>query len=362
MTQVLARIPMAGPDPMDFQLMGNSLEVWLTAFAVSLASLLLLSLARRVLSRRVSAIAARTETRMDDYAASILASSKLFFFLALSVYVGAQPLRLPPLAVTWIDTLAVISLIVQIGVWSDSLLRLWLRHYQERLDEDPGRVTTMKAATVVVRIVLFSIVVLLALDHVPGVQVTALIASLGIGGVAVALATQNVLTDLFASLVISLDQPFVPGDFIVVDDKMGTVERVGLKTTLVRSLSGEQLIFSNSDLLKCRIRNYKRMAERRIAFSIGVTYQTPHEKVAAIPSIIREIVQSQAKARFDRAHFKEFGDSSLNFEAVYWVEVPDYGVYMDVQQAINLALFGRFALEGIEFAYPTQTLFVERES
>ena len=362
MTQLPAQPPIANAALTDFQLLGNSLGVWLTAFAVSLASLLLLSLARRVLSRRVSAIAARTETRLDDYAASILASSKLFFFLALSVYVGARPLRLPPLVVTWIDTLAVISLIVQIGVWSDSLLRLWLRHYQERLEEDPGRVTTMKAATVVARIVLFSIVVLLALDNIPGVQVTALIASLGIGGVAVALATQNVLTDLFASLVISLDQPFVPGDYIVVDDKMGTVERVGLKTTLVRSLSGEQLIFSNSDLLKSRIRNYKRMAERRIAFSIGVTYQTPLEKLAAIPAIVREIVQSQDNARFDRAHLKELGDSSLKFEVVYWVDVPDYGVYMDVQQAINLALFGRFALEGIEFAYPTQTLFVERES
>jgi len=194
-----------------------------------------------------------------------------------------------------------------------------------------------------------------------GVDITALIAGLGIGGIAVALALQNVLGDLFASLSIVLDKPFVIGDFIIVDDLLGTVEHIGLKTTRVRSLFGEQLVFSNSDLLNSRIRNYKRMHERRIVFSLGVTYQTPYEKLAAIPDIIREIIELQEQVRFDRAHFKEYGDFALEFEIVYYMLVPDYNAYMDTQQAINLALYERFEKEGISFAYPTQTLYVSAE-
>jgi len=211
-----------------------------------------------------------------------------------------------------------------------------------------------------VRAVLWTGVLLLALDNL-GVHVTTLITGIGIGGVAIALAIQNILGDLFASLSIILDKPFMIGDFIIVDDFLGTVEHIGLKTTRLRSLSGEQLVFANSDLLKSRIRNYKRMAERRIVFSIGVVYQTAPEKLAGITGFIRDIIEGQPQARFDRAHFKGFGSSSLDFEIVYWVTSPDYNLYMDIQQAINLALFRRLQSEGIEFAYPTQTLFLERQ-
>ena len=184
---------------------------------------------------------------------------------------------------------------------------------------------------------------------------------MGIGGIAVALALQNILGDLFASLSIVIDKPFVIGDFIVVDQLMGTVEHVGLKTTRLRSLGGEQLIFSNNDLLKSRISNYKRMMERRIVFGFGVTYQTPPEKLPLINEIVREIIGKQEQARFDRVHFKEYGESSLNFEAVYFVLSQDYNLYMDIQQAINLEMFRCFQKEGIEFAYPTRTLFIQQE-
>jgi len=204
---------------------------------------------------------------------------------------------------------------------------------------------------------LWSVVLLLALDNL-GMDVTALVAGLGVGGIAVALAAQNILADLFASISIVLDKPFVLGDFVVLDGFAGSVEHVGLKTTRVRSLTGEQLIFSNTDLLGSRLRNYGRMRERRIVFSVGVTYGTSREKLDKIPGILREAVESVPKARFDRAHFKAFGPSSLDFEIVYWVTLPDYAVYMDSQQAINLRIFDRFAAEGIEFAYPTQTLYV----
>jgi small-conductance mechanosensitive channel len=207
------------------------------------------------------------------------------------------------------------------------------------------------------RLVVWAAVLLLLLDNL-GVNVTTLIAGLGVGGIAVALAAQNVLGDLFASLSIVLDKPFVVGDFIAVADFMGSVEHVGLKTTRLRSLSGEQVIFSNTDLLGSRIRNYGRMFERRVVSSIGVTYQTPAAKLRRIPEIIREIVQGQSKVRFDRAHFHKLGDSSLGFEFVYYVLTADYNHYMDVQQNINLALLEKLAEEGVEFAYPTQTLFV----
>jgi small-conductance mechanosensitive channel len=188
-----------------------------------------------------------------------------------------------------------------------------------------------------------------------------LIAGLGVGGIAVALAAQNILGDLFASLSIVVDKPFVVGDFIVIDDFLGTVDRIGLKTTRLRSLSGEQLIFSNADLLKSRIRNYRFMRERRIVFSFGVEYETPLPALETIPGTVREIIEAQERTRFDRAHFKSYGASALDFEVVYYVLVPEFNTYMDIQQAINFELFRRFADAGIGFAYPTQKLYVSRQ-
>jgi small-conductance mechanosensitive channel len=231
---------------------------------------------------------------------------------------------------------------------------------RERLETDPASVTTVSALGFVGKLVLWLVILLLALDNL-GVDITGLIAGLGIGGIAIALAVQNILGDLFASLSIVLDKPFVIGDFIIVDNYLGTMEYIGLKTTRLKSLSGEQLVFSNSDLLTSGIRNFKRMYERRVVFTIEVVYQTPVEKLAAIPKMIREIIEKQEHTRFDRAHFKEYGPSSLDYEIVYYVRKPEYNVYMDIQQAINLEIFRRFEQEGIEFAYPTQTLFIQKE-
>ncbi len=209
----------------------------------------------------------------------------------------------------------------------------------------------------VLRLGVWTIVLLLLLGNL-GVQITPLLAGLGVGGIAVALAAQNVLGDLFASLSIVLDKPFAVGDFLIIGDFLGTVEQVGIKTTRLRSLSGEQLVFSNNDLLNSRIRNYGRMYERRVLFSIGVTYQTPSEKLRRIPRIVREAVEAQDRVRFDRSHFKEYGDFALVFETVYYVLAADYNIYMDIQQAINLRIYEQFEAEGIEFAYPTQTVYV----
>jgi small-conductance mechanosensitive channel len=230
-------------------------------------------------------------------------------------------------------------------------------HRERRLKEDPASVTTISALGLLARVVVWVLVILLILTNAE-VKIGPLLAGLGVGGIAVALAVQTVLKDLLASLSILLDKPFVVGDFLIVGDLMGAVEHIGLKTTRIRSLSGEQLVFSNNDLLESRVRNFGRMRERRVVFKLGVTYQTTRDQLAKIPGIIKAAIASQAKTRFDRSHFNEYGNFSLNVETVYYVGVPDYNTYMDVQQAINLAINEQFEKEGIEFAYPTQTIFL----
>jgi small-conductance mechanosensitive channel len=206
--------------------------------------------------------------------------------------------------------------------------------------------------------IIWVIVLLVVIDNV-GVDVTTLVASLGVGGIAIALAVQSILGDIFASLSIIFDKPFLVGDFVRVGDYTGSVENIGIKTTRLRSLSGEQLVISNSDMLGSRIQNYGRMYERRATFTLGVTYDTPREKLAKIPEMVREAIEAEEGVRFDRAHFKEFGAYSLNIDAVYYVLSPDYAQYMDIQQRINLDLHRRFEEEGIEFAYPTQVVHID---
>jgi MscS family membrane protein len=212
----------------------------------------------------------------------------------------------------------------------------------------------------VMKIVLWSLLGLLILENLTGIRVDTLIASLGVAGVAVALAVQKILGDLFASLSIALDKPFVIGDAINVGDFTGTVEYIGLKSTRLRSLTGEQVIISNSDLLGSRIRNYKRMERRLVILPLGVACNTPQEKLAAVPGMIQEIVEKQDQVTFSRAHLKSLGDFTINFEVVYFLETPDYMRFMDAQQAILLAILERFEQENINIPFPTQAVLLEK--
>lgn len=336
----------------------NPLLDWLVALGIAAGVAVLLLLLRRTVPSWFAAWARRTETRVDDIVVEVLAATKPVFLLVVALYLGAQYLALPDKAVRIVGGVALVALLLQAGAWGQRGIALALRLKKET---DAAGATTLAVLGFVGRIVLWSVVLLMILDNL-GVNITALVASLGIGGIAVALAVQNILGDIFASLSIALDRPFAIGDFIVVGDVLGTVEYIGLKTTRIRSLSGEQIVFSNADLLKSRIRNYKRMTERRVVFGFGVVYQTPHDKLERIPAMVREVIEAQQKTRFDRAHFKEYGDSALAFEAVYYVLDPEYNVYMDIQQAVNLTLFRRFAAEGIEFAYPTHTVHLQPAS
>lgn len=338
---------------------GNPGWRWLLAFVTGVLVAVVLRFVTKRLTARLRRLAGKTASSADDILVGVIRSTRKPFFLMIGVLVAAYLVELDGTAADLRRWAAVITVTLQIGLWGQRAVTLWLDDQRERLIEsDPGAITTFQGLSYLVRGALWVAVVVFILDNL-GYNVSALLAGLGIGGVAVALALQNVLGDLFASLSIALDKPFVTGDFIVVDDKLGTVSRIGLKTTRVTSLSGEQLVFSNSDLLSSRIRNYKRMQERRVVFSFGVLYQTSTDQLEAIPGMVRAVIENTDKTRFDRAHFKEFGDSSYVFEVVYFMLEPDYILYMDAQQHINLELCRRFEEHGIGFAYPTRTLHLE---
>lgn len=345
----------------DQTFLGNSVAVWLWAVGAAALVFVMLKMVRLVVRRRLRDVAAKTKTQVDDCILVLLDHTKSFFLIVIAINVGAMFLALPNALVLFINHASVILVLAQMGMWLGQTVRFAVAHYtQISLTNDPDRATTLASVGLLARILIWIVMVLLALDNL-GIDVNALIAGLGIGGIAVALATQNIIGDIFASISIVLDKPFVLGDYIVIGEYMGTIEHIGLKTTRLRSLTGEQIVFNNSDLLKSRIRNYKRMFERRAEFTLGVVYQTSKEKVARIPAMIRAIVESRTQVRFERSHFKQFGNFSLDFETVYYVLNPDHKVYMEIQQEINLAIMEQFAREGIEFAYPTQVVIVQRD-
>lgn len=336
----------------------NTVQEWLIAAGILVALLVLLWIVRRILAIRAAKIASRTRTSWYDLPLSIVRDIRVWLIFPALLHVAAQSLILPAAGLQTLKIIAVVGVAMQLLITSrlivDFSLNMLLRRFKTPQGEpDPTVASSMGVLRVMAFVLIGAIVLLLALDNL-GIEITPMLTGLGIGGIAVALALQNILGDLFGSLTIILDKPFVVGDFIIVGDKMGTVEKIGIKTTRLRALSGEQLIFSNNDLLSSRIQNYKRMFERRIVFGVGVVYESTGEQLKAIPGIIRAAVEAQDQARFDRAHFKTFGAYSLDFETVYYVKVPDFNTYMDVQQAINLELFEKFAAAGIDFAYPTQ--------
>ncbi len=348
---------MTGFDFIERSFYGNTLLDWLIGLALAIGVAMLLSLVARIADRRLEAIARRTDKLVWDFLADTLGTTSIPAALALGLLAGAGYLDLADSLERGVRSTALVLVIWQAAIWVNHFISTWLAHeVREKRATDGAGATTVAMLGFLGRLAVWALTVLMILSNL-GFDITALVASLGIGGIAVALAVQNILGDVFASVSIALDKPFVIGDFIIVGDMLGTVEYIGLKTTRLRSLGGEQLILSNADLLNSRIRNYKRMQRRRIVFSLTVVYQTPADKLGQIPGMIREIIEAQNHATFDRAHFQAFGDSALVFEIVYYVESAEFNVYMDTQQAINLALFKRFQEKQIEFAYPTRTLY-----
>ena len=348
-------------DILNTLILENSVQSWLIALGTGLGVFLLLVLIRRLIKGRLVKLVKKSQTQVDDILIPLVNETRWFTLLALGLLAGSFALSLPGEIQAWFSLVVRLVLILQVGLWGTAVISLYVnRSVASRVEEDEGEdATTLDALGLIGKIALWVVLGLIVLDNLD-VEINSLVTSLGIGGIAVALAVQNILGDLFSSLSITLDKPFVIGDFVVVDDYEGDVENIGLKSTRIRSLSGEELIFSNTDLLNSRIRNFKRLEKRRISFNVGVVYGTPADKLEKIPAMLEEIITPHPDVEFERAHLKTLGEFSLDYSVVYHVLRPEYSAYLDVQQDINLEIYQRFEKEGIGFAYPTTTVVLEQ--
>jgi small-conductance mechanosensitive channel len=336
----------------------NSLLDWALALGIASVALLLLLTIRRAVRAYHKRMIATTETELLEIPMQVLSRTTVLLMFLVSLYIGAQWLTSGPTTQRLLSSAVTIALFWQAGIWLMAAASIWLdRKRRHSLTTDRAAVGSLSIISFVINVAIWAMVLLLTLDNL-GIDITALIAGLGIGGIAVALAVQNVLGDLFASLSITLDRPFVVGDFLILGDFLGSVEYIGIKSTRLRSLSGEQIIISNSDLLGSRVRNYGRMNERRVVFATRLPYETPLEQLEQVPGVIRQIIESEQNTRFDRSHLAAHAPGSIDYETVYYVLSSDYNKYMDIQQSINVRLHRELEQRGIKFAYQTQRMIV----
>jgi small-conductance mechanosensitive channel len=344
------------PPFLEYKILGSTLLQYLTAIFLYVALIIVLKITEKVIVRRINQSTHFSPGNLYSLVAKSLEEIAVPTLYFAAFYFSFQPLFLEPhleqvLRNIWIIVLSVQGTRLAVSFSLYCIEAFWLHR-------SAGHATSFAARSVIslVQIVLWGMALIFLLDNL-GFNVSAIVAGLGIGGVAVALAAQTILGDLFNYFVIFFDRPFEEGDFVVFEDYMGSIENIGIKSTRIRSLGGEQIVISNSNLTGAKIRNYKRMAERRILFKVGITYETPLEKVKKVPQLIRTSLEKNKDVRIDRIHFQALGDFSLNFEIVYFVLGPDYNRYMDIQQEVNLDLLAAFQKEGIEFAYPTSVQY-----
>jgi small-conductance mechanosensitive channel len=334
----------------------NSLVDWLIALGVAVAWFIALLAIRRLIRRYNRRLEREPRLRLPEVFTATFARTTWLFILASAAAAGLATLNPSSLITRVARTAVMITLIWQVGVWSTAATGALLeRRRQQALETDVAMAGSLSIVGVIVRTGIWIIVVLVILQNT-GVDIGALMAGLGIGGVAVALAMQNVLGDLFASLSITLDRPFVVGDLLMLGSLEGHVEHIGLKSTRIRSIGGEQIIVSNADMLKSTLRNFGRMSERRVEFNLNIDYETAPDMLERIPDIIREIVDSQPDTRFGRSHLAGHGLYSLNFQSVYYVLSSDFAHHMDIQHHIHVGIHREFARAGIKFAEPMARL------
>jgi small-conductance mechanosensitive channel len=338
---------------------GNSFADWVTAGLVAAAVWAGLSIVRRVLVARSKKYATAGHPIPVRLIFHLLGNTKQFLILALALYAGTQDLTFPPHLQHIIDNTVVILILLQVGLWAVRSLKFYLEIKELERGPDNAFAGSLNIINFVAHVLIWSLLTLVALENL-GVNITALLAGLGVGGVAVALALQNVLGDLFASLSIALDKPFVVGDRLTIDTFSGVVERIGIKSTRVRSDAGEQIILSNADILKSRVRNFGRAPEQRAIATIRIPYGTAGETLRAIPKLLEAVVREQPNARFERCHLKTLEVSFVEFELSFFVQQPKINSLLDLQQAVNYRIIEEFERLDVEFAYPTQRVLVER--
>jgi len=331
----------------------NSIQDYLIAITLIVGGTICIKLLRRILKGRLSSIDnayIKYFLNIEAYAYPVL--------VVLVIYVALQWLTLPSKVTTFLHYVFTVAFVFLLIRLISAAVRTAIRSYLVDQDETSGKLKQVRGIILILNGILWTIGLIFLFDNL-GFNVTAVLTGLGVGGIAIALAAQTILGDLFNYFVIFFDKPFELGDFIVVDDKLGSVDYIGLKTTRIKSLQGEQIIFSNSTLTNSRIHNYKKMLERRVLFKLGVVYETERKKLEKIPELIKSIIEAQEDTRFDRAHFSTFGDFSLTIEVVYYVRSADYNRYMDIQQEINLSVHECFVENEIEFAFPTYTVVIQ---
>lgn len=343
--------------------LGNSLGDCLLAGLAFLVCFFVLPAIRAFVMARARRLRDSDTPAWIDLVLLLIKRTHALFLWVVALWVGERFLMLPARVEKISDAVIVLTFWIQVALWGVAAAEFFLRQRQERLlaEGEVRQSGSMSVLLFVARAAIFGLAVLLALDNL-GVNITALVAGLGVGGIAIALAVQTVLGDLLASLSITLDKPFRVGDLLRVDDIEGVVEFIGVRSTRLRSVSGEQVILSNADLLKSRVRNLGRMPERRMLFQIGIAYDTPPDKVARVSDIVQAAISSVEGTRFEYCAFRSFGDSSLGFEVMYFV--PDWNQarfrFVFVNDAVNRAIHAAFAEQGIEFAYPTRTVFLKQ--
>jgi small-conductance mechanosensitive channel len=344
----------------DAKYFGNTTWQWAVAAAIALVVFVALLLLRRLVRSYHTRLLATPRTELFELPLQVASRTTMGFTLIAALFAGLSTLQLSSRASKAALTLFTIAAFWQIGLWATTAVRASLeRKRRLTLTADRAAASSLGIIGFLSRATIWSFVLLLTLDNL-GIEIKPLLAGLGIGGIAVALAAQNILGDLFASLSIALDRPFIVGDALTVDEFSGTVEYIGVKSTRLRSVNGEQIIMPNANLLNSRVRNFARLNERRVLLNTSVAQETSRAQLQRIPVIVRGLIEAQRDVRFDRAHFARIGPNSFDFEAVYFVTVADYARYMDIQQEINLGLLGAFEAEGIAFAHPSQRLVLEQ--
>ena len=339
--------------------LNNTVYDYLISLTLFIAAVIVLKIVRAVFVKRIKALAEKTTTTIDDFLVDAVSGKLIPVLYFAAFYLSIQRLVLGESVAVWVKTIVVIIITVLSIRFLVMLVKYGVESFWQKKGKEPGQAEAPSAILTIVRIILWTIALIIILDNM-GVKITALVTGLGIGGIAIALAAQAVLVDLFSYFTIFFDRPFQIGDFIVVGEYKGTVEHIGIKTSRICSLGGEELVFSNTDLTNSRLKNYKRMQKRRVVFQIGVTYDTTIANIKEIPSIVKKIINSIADTEFNRTHFFSYGDFSLHFEIVFYVINNDYIKYMDIREKINISIMEEFEKRGIAFAFPTQTLHIEK--
>jgi len=350
---------------LEYTIGNNCVKDYLIAIAAFALTLVIIKIFKHGVLKKLKGIAAKTKTEIDDLIIKIVNRVGWPLYLILALYVALQFIVLPSIVDTVLKYASVIIVVYYVIKGVQDLADYYIRKLMLRPQGEEGAKGEEVDASLVnllikgVNYALWVVALILILE-IFEYNINTLIAGLGIFGIAFAFAFQHILADVFASFSIYIDKPFKTGDFIIVGDDLGVVKKIGIKSTRIQTLHGEELVMPNKELTESRVHNYKKMEKRRIVFKFGVTYDTPTKKLRKIPAIVQEVIGEIDMADIDRVHFLEFGDFSLNFEVVYYVATGDYNKYMDIQQAINLGIKERFEEEAIEMAFPTQTVYVNK--